>query len=107
MQYLNWPPGGHPNHFFSSARKVFTEATVQPSMAVLYYADEILRRAPSHSAVPYVKIELVATNERWSVYCLNYKAVLAVSTVDDETLDLADLDKNQLLQHDIPLPKPA
>lgn len=106
MQTLNWN-GGSVEEFRRRSWKVFTEATIQPSLAVLYYADQILKRAPSHSEVPYVKIELAAFNIRWSVYCIHNKAVLAVSTVDDETLDLADLDKNQLLQRDIPLPKPA
>lgn len=104
MQTLFWS-GGSPNEFVASSRKVFTDATVQPSMAVLYYADQLLARFPRKREPNLVYIQLAAYNPRWSVYCLNYKAVLAVSVFEDETLDLHDLDKNQLLQRDIPLPK--
>lgn len=106
MQTLTWH-GGTPNEFVSAAHKIFTDATMQPSMAVLYYADQLLARFPRKAKPAVVYIQLVAFNPRWSVYCLNYKAVLAVSVHDDETLDLHDLDKNQLLARDIPLPKPA
>ena len=90
-----------------AALKKFTDATRQPSLAVLYYAEQLLNRIPRHAKPYVVYIQLVAFNARWSVYCLNYKAVLAVSVYEDETLDLADLDKNQLLARGIPLPKPA
>lgn len=103
MQTLLWY-GGSPNEFVAAARKEFLDATVQPSMAVLYYADQLLARVPRRAKPAGVYIQLVAFNKRWSVYCLNYKAVLAVSLFEDETLDLHDLDKNQLLARDIPLP---
>lgn len=106
MQTLFWR-GGSPNEFVASSRKLFSDATVQPSMAVLYYADQLLARVPRKSKPCPVHIQLVASNPRWSVYCLNWKAVLAVSVFEDETLDLVDLDKNQLLARDIPLPKPT
>jgi len=104
METLFWK-GGTVQDFRHASLQAFTKATVQPSLAVMYYADEILKRQPQKTNPGLVYVQLVASNFRWSVYCLNYKAVLAVSAVADETLDLHDLSKNQLLQLCIPLPK--
>jgi len=106
MQTLLWRGGSVPE-FIASSLKVFTDATRQPSIAVLYYADQLLARVPRRAKPSPVHIQLVAFNARWSVYCLNWKAVLAVSVFHEETLDLCDLDKKQLLARDIPLPKSA
>ena len=106
MQTLFWQTGSV-ELFSAESKKVFTDATVLPSIAILFYAEEILRREPRKKEPNICHIQLAAFNNRWSVYCLNYKAVLAVSVVDNETLDLLDLNKNQLLAQDIPLPQPA
>lgn len=81
--------------FAELSRKSFPDATVLPNADVFNEANRLSLSDPRSSHPREVPIELQASNDHWSVYCIDEWTTLAVSTTDNQTVDLDDLDEKE------------
>jgi hypothetical protein len=94
---------GTVEEFAAQSRAAFKVASVLPNAAVYREANRLSTCDPRRDKPKEIQIELLGQNNYWSVYRVHDFTTLAVSTFDNETIDLDEYSEEEMHELYIPV----